>query len=50
MIIVGREGVSFKNMSQLPTITTVAWAARHVKIPSLPPAADAGDRARPPLR
>ena len=33
VIIVGLEGIGFKNISQLPTMTTIAWAARHVKIP-----------------
>jgi nitronate monooxygenase len=33
VIIVGLEGIGFKNISQLPTMTTIAWAARQIKIP-----------------
>ena len=33
VIIVGLEGIGFKNVSQLPTMTTIAWAARQLKIP-----------------
>ncbi|MBW1818858.1 MAG: nitronate monooxygenase [Deltaproteobacteria bacterium] len=33
IIIVGLEGIGFKNVSQLPTMTTIAWAARHIKVP-----------------
>jgi nitronate monooxygenase len=33
IIIVGLEGIGFKNVLQLPTMTTIAWAARHIKVP-----------------
>lgn len=33
VIIVGLEGIGFKHILQLPTMTTVAWAARQLKIP-----------------
>lgn len=33
VIIVGLEGIGFKNILQLPTMTTIAWAARRIKIP-----------------
>jgi nitronate monooxygenase len=33
VIIVGLEGIGFKNILQLPTMTTIAWAARNIKIP-----------------
>ncbi len=33
VIIVGLEGIGFKNISQLPTMTTIAWAARKMKVP-----------------
>ena len=33
LIIVGLEGIGFKNVSQLPTMTTIAWAARHIEVP-----------------
>jgi len=33
VIIVGLEGIGFKHISQLPTMTTIAWAARQVKVP-----------------
>ena len=33
IILVGLEGIGFKNVSQLPTMTSIAWAARHIKVP-----------------
>jgi nitronate monooxygenase len=35
LIIVGLEGIGFKNISQLPTMTTLGWAARRgeIKVP-----------------
>jgi NAD(P)H-dependent flavin oxidoreductase YrpB (nitropropane dioxygenase family) len=33
VILVGLEGIGFKQISQLPTMTTIAWAAKHIKIP-----------------
>jgi nitronate monooxygenase len=33
VMLVGLEGIGFKNILQLPTMTTVAWAARHIKVP-----------------
>jgi nitronate monooxygenase len=33
VIIVGLEGIGFKNILQLPTMTTIAWAARKLKVP-----------------
>ena len=33
VMLVGLEGIGFKNILQLPTMTTIAWAARHIKIP-----------------
>ena len=33
VMLVGLEGIGFKNISQLPTMTTIAWAARHIKVP-----------------
>jgi nitronate monooxygenase len=33
IILVGLEGIGFKNILQLPTMTTIAWAAKHIKVP-----------------
>jgi nitronate monooxygenase len=33
VMLVGLEGIGFKNAFQLPTMTTIAWAARHIKVP-----------------
>ncbi|MDP6509847.1 MAG: nitronate monooxygenase [Dehalococcoidia bacterium] len=33
LILVGLEGIGFKNAAQLPTMTTIAWAARQLKVP-----------------
>ena len=33
LILVGLEGIGFKNVQQLPTMTTIAWASRHIKVP-----------------
>jgi NAD(P)H-dependent flavin oxidoreductase YrpB (nitropropane dioxygenase family) len=33
VIIVGLEGIGFKNILQLPTMTTTAWAARKLQVP-----------------
>ncbi len=33
LILVGLEGIGFKNISQLPTMTTIAWAAKEMKVP-----------------
>jgi nitronate monooxygenase len=32
-IVVGLEGTGFKSPEQMPTMTTIAWAARHMKVP-----------------
>jgi len=32
-VLVGLEGYGFKNIRQLPTMTSIAWAARQLKIP-----------------
>lgn len=33
IILVGLEGIGFKNILQLPTMTTIAWAAKHITVP-----------------
>ena len=33
VIMVGLEGIGFKNILQLPTMTTIAWASSQIKIP-----------------
>jgi nitronate monooxygenase len=33
VILVGLEGTGIKNISQLPTMTTIAWSARQIKVP-----------------
>jgi nitronate monooxygenase len=33
VIVVGLEGVGFKNPEQLPTLTTITWGVRQLKIP-----------------
>jgi nitronate monooxygenase len=33
IILVGLEGIGFKNIQQLPTMTTIAWAAKHITVP-----------------
>jgi len=33
VMLVGLEGIGFKNVQQLPTMTTIAWAAKHIKVP-----------------
>ena len=33
LILVGLEGIGFKNIQQLPTMTTIAWASRHINVP-----------------
>jgi len=33
VVIVGMEGVGFKSREQLPTLTSITWAARQLKIP-----------------
>jgi len=33
VILVGLEGTGIKNSSQLPTMTTIAWAAKQIKVP-----------------
>ena len=33
LILVGLEGIGFKNVQQLPTMTTIAWASRHINVP-----------------
>jgi nitronate monooxygenase len=33
VILVGLEGIGFKNAQQLTTMTTTAWAARQIKVP-----------------
>jgi NAD(P)H-dependent flavin oxidoreductase YrpB (nitropropane dioxygenase family) len=33
VMLVGLEGIGFKNVLQLPTMTTIAWAARHIRVP-----------------
>ncbi len=32
IILVGLEGIGFKNILQLPTMTTIAWAAKDIKV------------------
>ncbi|MFH2011090.1 MAG: nitronate monooxygenase [Pseudomonadota bacterium] len=33
VVIVGMEGTGFKRVDQLPTLTTITWAVKHIKIP-----------------
>jgi len=33
VILVGLDGYGIKNIRQLPTFTSIAWASRHVKVP-----------------
>lgn len=33
VVIVGLEGVGFKSVDQLPTLTSITWAAKKIKIP-----------------
>jgi nitronate monooxygenase len=33
LILVWLEGIGFKNIQQLPTMTTIAWASRHINVP-----------------
>ena len=33
LILVGLEGIGFKNVQQLPTMTTIAWASKKIKVP-----------------
>jgi len=33
LILVGLEGAGIKNIAQLPTMTTIAWAAKQIKAP-----------------
>ena len=33
LILVGLEGIGFKNVQQLPTMTTIAWASKKTKVP-----------------
>lgn len=33
VIIVGLDGIGFKHTSQLPTLASIAWAARQIRIP-----------------
>lgn len=33
VVIVGLEGIGFKHTSQLPTMVSIAWAVRQVKVP-----------------
>lgn len=33
VVLVGLDGYGFKNYRQLPTFTTIAWAARQIKVP-----------------
>jgi NAD(P)H-dependent flavin oxidoreductase YrpB (nitropropane dioxygenase family) len=33
IILVGLEGIGFKNILQLPTMTTIAWASKHITVP-----------------
>ena len=33
VIVVGLEGIGFKNPEQLPTLTTTIWAKREIKVP-----------------
>jgi nitronate monooxygenase len=33
VVIVGLEGVGFKSIDQLPTLTSITWAAKKIKIP-----------------
>ncbi len=33
VILVGLEGIGFKNILQLPVMTTISWAVRQIKVP-----------------
>lgn len=33
VVLVGLEGYGFKNIKQLPTFTSIAWAAKQIKVP-----------------
>ena len=33
VVIVGLEGVGFKSVDQMPTLTSITWAAKRIKIP-----------------
>ena len=33
VVIVGMEGIGFKSVEQLPTLTSITWAAKHINIP-----------------
>ncbi|MDY7032914.1 MAG: nitronate monooxygenase [Thermodesulfobacteriota bacterium] len=33
VVIVGMEGIGFKSVEQLPTLTSITWAVKHIKIP-----------------
>jgi len=33
VVLVGRDGRGFKNIRQLPTFTSIAWASRQLKVP-----------------
>jgi len=35
VVLVGLDGYGFKNIRQLPTFTSIAWAARQLKVPLL---------------
>lgn len=35
VVLVGLEGYGFKNIRQLPTLTSIAWARRQIKVPLL---------------
>lgn len=33
VVIVGMEGIGFKSIDQLPTLTTITWAVKQIKVP-----------------
>ncbi|MDY6878771.1 MAG: nitronate monooxygenase [Thermodesulfobacteriota bacterium] len=33
VVIVGMEGIGFKSVEQMPTLTSITWAAKQIKIP-----------------
>lgn len=33
VVLIGLEGYGFKNIKQLPTLTSIAWARRQIKVP-----------------
>lgn len=33
VVVVGMEGIGFKSVEQIPTLTSITWAAKHINIP-----------------